>query len=166
MMFLLSIPAHFTNDLMCLLFICFLRSYRLLLGAIIMMGCDVRWRGSAEREFKKKNVITYRLDEFISNDIHWFCRTAAKTHSRMAESKGVLLMADKGVYHLQKVGFNTPRGERVQVTHQQNTVGFLYGLLTSTKPGTCVPSLQAERAETLSAKWQLFLPRLHLSVYD
>lgn len=70
-------------------------------------------------------------------------------------------MADKGVYHLQKVGFTTPRGERVQVTHQQNTVGFLYGLLTSTKPGTCVPSLQAERAETLPAKWQLLVLRLH-----
>lgn len=81
-----------------------------------------------------------------------------KTHSRMAESKGVLLMEDKGVYHLQKVGFTTPRGERVQVTHQQNTVGFLYGLLTSTKPETCVPSPQAERAEILPAKWQLFPP--------
>jgi len=33
----------------------------------------------------KKNGITYRLDELISNDIHWFCMTAAKTHSRMAE---------------------------------------------------------------------------------
>lgn len=75
-------------------------------------------------------------------------------------------MADKRDYHLQRVGFTTPRGERVQVTHQQNTVGFLYGLLTSTKPQTCVPSLQAERAETLPAKWQLFLLRLHLSVYD
>lgn len=67
-------------------------------------------------------------------------------------------MADKGVYHLQKVGITTPREERVQVTHQQNTVGFLYGLLTSTKPGPCVPSLQAERAETLPAKWPLFPP--------
>lgn len=75
-------------------------------------------------------------------------------------------MADKGDYHLQKVGFTTPRGERVQVTHQQNTVGFLYGLLTSTKPGTCVPSLQAERVETLPEKWQLFLLRLHLSVTE
>lgn len=64
--------------------------------------------------------------------------------------------ADKGVYHLQKVGIATPREARVQVTHQQNTVGFLYGLLTSTKPGTCVPSLQAERAETLPAKCPLF----------
>ena len=72
-------------------------------------------------------------------------------------------MAHKGDYHLQKVGFTTPRGERVQVTHQQNPVGFLDGLLTSTKPGTCVPSLQAERAQTLPAKWQLFHPRLHLS---
>lgn len=75
-------------------------------------------------------------------------------------------MADKGDYHLQKVGFTTLKGERVQVTHQQNTVGFLYGLLTSTKSQTCVPSLQAVRAETLPAKWQLFLLRLHLSVYD
>lgn len=103
----------------------------------------------------KKNVITYRWSELISIDIHWFCMTAARpTEGR--QSKGVLLMADKGVYHLQKVGITTPREARVQVTHQQNTVGFLYGLLTSTKPGTCVPSLQAERAETLPAKWPLF----------
>ncbi len=73
-----------------------------------MMGCGVRRRGSAEREVKRK-ICNYILDEFISNDIHWFCMTAAKTHSRMAESKGVPLMADKGVYHLQKVGFTTPR---------------------------------------------------------
>lgn len=40
---LLSVPAHFTNDLRCLLFICYFweGSYRLLLGAIIMMGCEV-----------------------------------------------------------------------------------------------------------------------------
>lgn len=31
-------PAHFTNDLRCRLFICIPGSYRLLLGAIIMMG--------------------------------------------------------------------------------------------------------------------------------
>lgn len=129
-----------------------------------MMGCEVE--GVSREGIWGEKVITYRLDEFIFNDIHWFCMTAAKTHSRMAESKVVLLMADKGDYHLQKVGFTTPRGERVQVTHQQNTVGFLYGLLTSTKPGTCVPSLQAERVETLPEKWQLFLLRLHLSVYD
>lgn len=43
MMFLLSIPDHFTNDLVHLLFICFSGSYRLLLGAIIMMG--VQWEG-------------------------------------------------------------------------------------------------------------------------
>lgn len=75
-------------------------------------------------------------------------------------------MADKGDYHLQKVGFTTSRGERVQVTHQQNPMGFLYGLLETTKPQTCVPSLQAERAETRPAKCRLFFPRLHLSVYD
>lgn len=106
------------------------------------------------------------MNELFCNDIHWFCMTAARTHSRMAESRGVLLMADKGVYHLQKVGFTTPRGERVQVTHQQNTVGFLYGLLTSTKPGTCVPSLQAERAETRPQSGNCFLQRLHVSAYD
>lgn len=50
-------------------------------------------------------------------------------------------MADKGVYHLQKAGITTPREGRVQVTHQQNMVDFLYGLLTPTKPGTCVPSV-------------------------
>lgn len=100
------------------------------------------------------------MDELISNDIHWFCITAAITYSRMGESKGVLLMADKGDYHLQKPGFTAPRGERVQVTHQQNMVGFLYGLLTSTEPGTYVPSLQAKRAG------QLFLLGLELSMYD
>lgn len=120
------------------------------------MWCAVGGAGSAEREFEgEKNVITYRWSELISIDIHWFCMTAARpTEDR--QSKGVLLMADKGVYHLQKVGIATPREARVQVTHQQNTVGFLYGLLTSTKPGTCVPSLQAERAETLPAKCPLF----------
>lgn len=82
MMFLLSIPVHFTNDLRCLLFICFLGSYRLLLGAIIMMGCEVEGV-SKEGIQGEKNVITYRLVELISNDIHWFCMTAAKTHSRM-----------------------------------------------------------------------------------
>lgn len=92
--------------------------------------------------------------------------TAARSRSRRAESKGVLLTADKRDYHLQKVGFATPRGENVQVTHQQNTVGFLYELPTSTKTGTCVPSPQAEAEETLPAKCPLFLPRLDLSVYD
>lgn len=53
-------------------------------------------------------------------------------------------MTDKGDYHLQRAVFTEVRGERVQMTHPQNTVGFLYGLLTSTKAGTCVPSLQAE----------------------
>lgn len=127
------------------------------------MWCAVGGAGSAEREFEgEKNVITYRWSELISIDIHWFCMTAARpTEER--QSKGVLLMADKGVYHLQKVGIATPGEARVQVTHQQNTVGFLYGLLTSTKPGTCVPSLQAEGAETLPAKCSLF--PAPLSVY-
>lgn len=84
--------------------------------------------------------------------------TAAKTHWRKAESKGVLLMADKGDYHLQRAVFTQPKWERVQMTHQQNAAAsFLYGLLTFTKPETCVPSLQAESEKTLPPKCQLFL---------
>lgn len=50
--------------------------------------------------------------------------------------------------------------------HVNKTPGFLYGLLTSTKPGTCVPSLQAESKKTQSVKCQLFLQRLDLSVWN
>lgn len=76
-------PAHFTNDLRCVLFICFSGSYGLLLGAIIMMGYEVE--GVNRKRIWGKKVITYRLDKLISNDIHLFCVTAAKTHSRMVE---------------------------------------------------------------------------------
>lgn len=58
-------------------------------------------------------------------------------------------MADKRLHHFQKEGIATPREERVQVTCQQNVVGFLQGTLTSTTPVTCVPSLQA-------GEWTLF----------
>lgn len=75
-------------------------------------------------------------------------------------------MADKGDYHLQRVVFTQPKGERVQMTRQQNAASFLYGLLTFTKPETCVPSLQAESEKTLPAKCQLFLFRLQPSVRD
>lgn len=74
-------------------------------------------------EFKgKKNAITYRLNELFSNDIHWLCMTAASAHSRLAESKGVLLMAHKGDYHLQKVGFTIPkRGESASDTSTKHS---------------------------------------------
>lgn len=111
-----------------------------MLGTIIMIGREVERVRSEGIQGKKCNY-TNRMDELFPNDIHWLCMTAARSRSRMEESKGALLMADKGDYHLQKVGFTSPRGERVQVTHQQKVVGFLYGLLTSTKSGTCVPSL-------------------------
>lgn len=52
-------------------------------------------------------------------------------------------MADKRLHHFQKEGIATPREERVQVTRQQNVVGFLRRNLTSTTPVTCVPSLKA-----------------------
>lgn len=58
-------------------------------------------------------------------------------------------MADKRLHHFQKEGITTPREERVQMTHQQNAVGFLWRTVTSTKPVTCVPSLQA-------VVWSLF----------
>lgn len=80
-----------------------------------MMGCGARWEGGQQRgnlRGEKKNVITYRLDELISNDIHWFCMTAAKTHSIMAESKGVLLMARQRGLSFTESGFHhTKRGE-------------------------------------------------------
>lgn len=51
----------------------------LLLGAIIMTVGVVRGGGGQRRgSLRKKNLITYRLDELISNGIHWFCMTAAK----------------------------------------------------------------------------------------
>lgn len=75
-------------------------------------------------------------------------------------------MADKGDYHLQRAVFTQPKGERVQMTRQQNAASFLYGLLTFTKPETCVPSLQAESMKTLPAMCQLFLLRLHPSVHN
>lgn len=53
MMFLLSASAHFTNDLRCL-FICFLRRYGLLLGAIIMMG--VRLEGVSDEGIQGKKM--------------------------------------------------------------------------------------------------------------
>lgn len=58
-------------------------------------------------------------------------------------------MADKSLHHFQKEGIATPRQERVQMTCQQNAVGFLWRTLTSTKPVTYVPSLQA-------VVWSLF----------
>lgn len=42
-------------------------------------------------------------------------------------------MADKRLHHFQKEGITTPREERVQVTHRQNTEGFLWRTVTSTK---------------------------------
>lgn len=75
--------------------------------------------------------------------------TAAETHSGVTKSKGVPLMADKRLHHFQKEGIATPREERVQLTCQQNVVGFLRRTLTSTMPVTCVPSLQA-------GEWTLF----------
>lgn len=69
--------------------------------------------------------------------------TAAETHSGVTRSKGVPLMADKSLHHFQKEGITTPREDSVQVTRQQNAVGFLRRTLTSTTPVTCVPSLQA-----------------------
>lgn len=58
-------------------------------------------------------------------------------------------MADKRLHHFQKEGITTPREERVQMTRQQNAVGFLWRSLTSTKPATCVSPLQA-------VVWSLF----------
>lgn len=47
-------PAHLTNELKCRLFISISGSYRLLLGAIIMM--EGGQKGLAERELKKKYI--------------------------------------------------------------------------------------------------------------
>ena len=68
-------------------------------------------------------------------------------------------MADKEDYHLQKVGFTSPRGERVQVTRQQNTGHFLYERLTVAAWDMC--SVSAAERET--AQGPLFPQRLLLT---
>lgn len=104
---------------------------------------------------KKKNVITYGWDELIYKGILRFCMKASETHSRTAEWRSPFDGRQRGLSFTES-GYHQSKKDRVQVTHQQNTVGFLYGLLTCTKRGTCGPSLQADGAQTLPANWPLF----------
>lgn len=80
---------------------------------------------------------------------------ASETHSRTAEWRSPFDGRQRGLSFTES-GYHHSKKDRVQVTHQQNTVGFLYGLLTCTKPGTCGPSLQADGAQTLPANRPLF----------
>ena len=130
-------------------------SYMLLLGAIIMMGCVVRRRGSAERQFKKKNVITYRLDELISG-FAWQLPRPIREWRRVKES---FWWQTKGVYHLQKVGFTTPRrGEGASDTSTKHGGLPVWAPDIHKDLRHVFRLFKLKEQRPLPAKWQLFPP--------